>query len=54
MTEIYNKLGIRQLCEQKINAYFDEARAWLDRISLPEEKKAEMRSFTDSMLHREN
>ena len=54
VTEIYNKLGIRQLCEQKINAYFDEARAWLDRISLPEEKKAEMRSFTDSMLHREN
>ena len=54
VTDIYNKLGIRELCEKKINSYFDEARVWLDKISVSEERKAEMRSFTDKMLHREN
>ena len=54
VTEIYNQIGIRLLCEKKINAYFEEARACLDKIDLPEEKKLQLRRFTDQMLHREN
>ena len=54
VTDIYNKIGIRELCEKRINAYFDEARACLDKISVAEEKKRQLRRFTDQMLHREN
>ena len=54
VTDIYNKIGIRELCEKRINAYFDEARACLDKISVAEEKKIQLRRFTDQMLHREN
>lgn len=54
VTEIYNQIGIRELCEKKINAFFDEARAFLDKINVAEERKQQLRRFTDQMLHREN
>ncbi|MGM9699125.1 MAG: polyprenyl synthetase family protein [Prevotella sp.] len=54
VTEIYNQIGIRELCEKKINAFFDEARAYLDKINVQEERKMQIRRFTDQMLHREN
>ena len=54
VTEIYNQIGIRELCERKINAFFDEARAFLDKINVAEERKQQLRRFTDQMLHREN
>ena len=54
VTEIYNQIGIRELCEKKINAFFDEARAFLNKINVAEERKQQLRRFTDQMLHREN
>ena len=54
VTEIYNQIGIRELCEKKINTFFDEARAFLDKINVAEERKQQLRRFTDQMLHREN
>lgn len=54
VTDIYNNIGIRELCEQKINAYFDEARSYLKKVNISEERKKEMQKFTDLMLHREN
>ena len=54
VTDIYNNIGIRELCEQKINAYFDEARSYLMKVNISEERKKEMQKLTDLMLHREN
>ena len=54
VTDIYNNIGIRELCEQRINEYFDEARSFLEKVNIPDERKKEMQKFTDLMLHREN
>lgn len=52
VTRLYDKLGIRGLAIDRINRYFDEARACLDRISLPEEKKNPLHEFAASLVNR--
>ncbi|MGN0282853.1 MAG: polyprenyl synthetase family protein [Prevotella sp.] len=54
VTRLYREIGIKELCEKKINQYFDEARAFLDKIKVAEEKKEQLRIFTDKMLNRVN
>lgn len=54
VTKLYNKIGIRQLCEKKINDYFAEALTYLEKVNVPEEKKIALQRFTDQMMHREN
>lgn len=54
VTKLYNKIGIRQLCEKKINDYFAEALTYLEKVNVPEEKKTALQRFTDQMMHREN
>ena len=49
---IYNDIGIRQLCEQKINFYFGEAKKYLDQVSVKEERKTYLRQYMDEMLKR--
>ena len=54
VTKLYNIIGIRQLCEKKINDYFAEALTYLEKVNVPEEKKTALQRFTDQMMHREN
>lgn len=54
VTKLYNKIGIRQLCEKKINDYFAEALTYLEKVNVLEEKKTALQRFTDQMMHREN
>ena len=53
VTEIYNNIGIRELCEKKINDYFEQARLSLQKVNLPDEKKTQLQHFTDLMMKRE-
>ena len=53
VTDLYNKIGIRQLAEAKIQYYFDESRKYLAAVNVPEERKAELKAYTDKMMHRE-
>jgi geranylgeranyl diphosphate synthase type II len=53
VTRLYDEIGIRQLCEQKINYYFDLARQTLSEVNVPEERKAALRSYMDELLHRD-
>ena len=52
VTQLYNEIGIRQLCEQKINYYFDQARQTLDEVAVPDSSKQALRDYMDDMLHR--
>ena len=54
VTRLYDEIGIRQLCEAKIEHYFDEGKKWLDQVAVPEERKAELRAYTNQMMKREN
>lgn len=53
ITDIYNKLGIRQLTEKKMNEYFRQGFAALDKLDVPEEKKSLLHSFTQQLIIRD-
>ena len=54
VTHLYDKIGIRQLCEAKIEYYFEESKKWLDKVSVPEERKAHLRAYINQMMKRES
>ena len=52
VTHLYDAIGIRQLCEEKINYYFQQASQTLSEVNVPEERKAHLRQYMDELLHR--
>ena len=52
VTRIYDEIGIRQLCEEKINYYFAEAGKLLTQLAVSDERKQYLREYMDEMLHR--
>ena len=52
VTRLYDEIGIRQLCEEKINHYFNLAQQTLNEVHVPEERKAALRAYMDELLHR--
>lgn len=53
VTDIYNQLGIRELCETRINHYFAESEKSLARVAVSDERKAQLRAFMAALLKRE-
>jgi len=53
VTHLYDAIGIRELCEQKINYYFDLARHTLDQVDASAERKEPLLQYMDEMLHRD-
>jgi len=54
VTRLYDEIGIRQLCEEKINFYFDEARKYLEKVSVADECKQHLRRYMNEMMKRES
>ena len=54
VTRIYDAIGIRALCEENINFYFSEARKYLDKVNVPEERKQNLRKYMNEMMKRES
>ena len=52
VTALYDQIGIRQLCEQKINYYFDECRKYLAKVNVSDERKQMLLDYTDEMMKR--
>lgn len=52
ITNLYNKIGIDKLAQQRINDYFVESRKYIDEVSVPAERKAQLIAFTNEMMHR--
>ena len=52
VTEIYNKLGIDKLAEQRIKEYFEQSRQHLDELSVSDDRKAVLREYTERMMNR--
>jgi geranylgeranyl diphosphate synthase type II len=52
VTRLYDEIGIRQLCEEKINYYFELANQTLSEVNVPEERKQQIRAYMDELLHR--
>lgn len=52
VTAIYDKLGIRQLCLDKIQACYEQAKDAWSQMSFPLEKKQVLWDYVESMLYR--
>lgn len=52
VTEIYNRLGINKLAEQRIKEYFEQSRQHLDEFSVSDDRKAVLREYTERMMNR--
>ena len=52
VTALYDQIGIRWLCEEKINYYFDECRKYLAKVGVSEERKQMLLDYTDEMMKR--
>lgn len=50
---IYDAVGVPACANEKINAYFDEALALLELVSLPSEKKEGLKQFVLTLLNRD-
>jgi hypothetical protein len=53
VTALYNQIGIRELCTDRINRYFEEAERALEKVALSAAQKRELQSFAHSLLNRE-
>ena len=53
VTRLYDAIGIRQLCEAKINHYFEEAQQILSQVGVADERKEQLRRYTAEMMKRE-
>ena len=54
VTKLYNEIGIRQLCEERINWYFEQGCQYLDRVQVPEERKTILRQYIAQMMNRQS
>lgn len=54
VTHLYNKIGIRELCDRKIGFYFEEARKVLDSVELPVGHKTPLWEMALSLLGRKS
>lgn len=53
VTGIYNQIGIRRMCEQKIEYYFNQAKLYLDAVSVDAVKKRELLEYSNRLMNRQ-
>lgn len=52
VTSLYDALHIDELAKEKINQYFKESKAYLDAVSVAEDRKKELQAYADRMMRR--
>ena len=53
VTEIYNQLAIRSVCENKMREYYTLAMESLEAVAVAGEKKKELKSLVKLLMYRE-
>lgn len=53
VTAIYDTLGIKQIAQTKINEYFEKGFQYLNNLKVDEDRKDELRTFTETLIDRE-
>ena len=52
ITSIYNKLGVKQICEDKMHEFYTKAIANLEKVHVSDNKKQELRNLADKLMFR--
>ncbi len=53
VTALYNQIGIRQLCEQKMDACYQLALEYLAKVSVADDRKTILKDYAAAMMKRE-
>ena len=53
VTRLYDEIGIRRLCEEKIRFYFEKGKQLLEQVSVSPERKEQLRQYTAEMMKRQ-
>ncbi len=54
VTAIFNEIGIKAICEEKMDEYYAKAMACLQQVMVPEERKQHLVSLAEELMKREN
>ncbi len=54
VTALYDAIGIRQLCEQKMEACYVLAQEYLSKVSVSEERKSILKTYAAAMMKRQS
>ncbi|SEM52201.1 geranylgeranyl diphosphate synthase, type II [Prevotella sp. ne3005] len=54
VTKLYDEIGIRQLCEQKMEECYQLALQYLAKVEVSEERKAELKAYAAEMMTRQS
>ena len=54
VTDIYNRLGVRQLADEQMNEFAEKALSALEKVNTGDDKKKALRHFAEELLVREN
>ena len=54
VTKLYNEIGIRKLCEQKMEQYYQESLVYLATVNVSDERKAELKAYAADMMKRQS
>jgi geranylgeranyl diphosphate synthase type II len=52
VTRLYTELEMPRICREEEDRYYRLAHAFLNKVSVPEERKAELRAYMADMMHR--
>lgn len=52
VTKLYNEIGVDKMAEEKIDFYYKEGMKFLDKVSVDEERKEELKRYTRNMMKR--
>lgn len=53
VTELYDRIGVKEICEDKMAEYSNRAMESLAAVSLAGEKKEELKKIIENLMHRE-
>ena len=49
---IFNRAGVKEICEEKMNFYFKKAMKQLDLVAVTQDKKHELRTLSEKLMYR--
>ena len=53
VTRLYDEIGVADMAQKRIKAYFSECKEYLDQVQLPEKKKQQLVDYINGMMERE-
>ena len=54
VTRLYDEIGIRALCEQKMEECYVKAQGYLAKVGVAEERKAELKAYAAALMNRQS